>query len=94
MFNTPQLCIPHGLFGTRRGHHFEARFDTIIDWDAINASGIVGILPDIINKRFISDDELAVGAILGRSVYLRDICARCGATIERSTIVEEMANEG
>jgi cbb3-type cytochrome oxidase cytochrome c subunit len=62
-------CHIGSIFGY--GHKFVPRYDRVIDWDMIQRMG--GI------KRLTG----ALEDVCGRDVYVRDVCVRCGATVER-----------
>jgi len=61
-------CTP-SIFGF--GHKFQPRYDRVIDWDEIKRMGI---------KRLVGG---SLEDVMGHDVYVRDVCVRCGATVER-----------
>lgn len=41
-------------------------------------------LPALAETMFLAEDDITVLGLLRSFVYVRDICVRCGATVERS----------
>lgn len=52
------------------GHKFRPRYDRIVDWDRLKSLGISKVTG-------------SASDTLGSDVYVRDVCVRCGATVER-----------
>lgn len=63
-----QPCIP-GLFGIRR-HKFVARYDRVMDQELV--------------ARVSTLEGTTLDRMFGHDVYVRDVCTRCGLTIERT----------
>jgi len=89
-----------GLMGLIFGHKFEPRYDESEVGDPNAATELGKILP-YYRKEVLLDNDVAVinritqalTTLSEESIYVQDVCVRCGAIIERQDGAEEEVDE-